>query len=1410
MRVHAGGGGVELKMDSSKKFNNPNPINDANPFSRLIFWWLKPLFSYGRNHDLEVKNLYNALPRDHSERLGNKLERNWNEELKNAEEKKRNPKLLNALIKTFIWSYMYYGGWILLLSCVIRVVQPHALSLLISHFTPGSDSTPQRAYTYATIVIVLAIIYTFVSHHCNMGQLLIGMRVRVACSSLIYRKILRLSTSAVGRTAGGQVINLLSNDVARFDNLFMFLHYIWIMPIQAMLIGFFIWQSVGIAALAGLVLITCQTIPVQGYMSKWTSKLRLKIALRTDERVRLMSEIIGGIQVIKMYTWEKPFEKLVSMARIYEVKVLTLNSYLKGFNLATFVFTERTTLFFTLMTYALMGNVISADKAFSIAQYFNILQATMAIFYPLAVSSSAEALVSIKRLQDFLMLDENVPSLTSQPSNEKVGVTVKDVTASWTEKSISNTLHKVNLKIPPGKLCAIVGPVGSGKSSFLQLMLGELQPSQGKVIAGGIVSYASQEAWLFLGTVRNNILFGLPYDKDKYKKVTEVCALVKDFEQFPQGDKTFVGDRGNSLSGGQRARINLARAVYRDADVYLLDDPLSAVDTHVGKHLFDQCINGYLRSKTRILVTHQVQYLKDADVIVILNNGQIENQGTFEELQKSSVNIAKLITSEDQEEKPSEVSLRKRLVSEVSYASAVDDEEDEEEPQETEELMAKGEMSKSVYWKYIRAGASIFAVMLFIMFLVLGQFGSSGSDYWVAYWIRQEELKLMYNTEFLRNLNESSLNSTTIIPSILSRDNIGNNLFNDTLDIISAISPFTENITEESFNSTKSLNNLESVTSLTTEWADELSTIFNDASEGLPLPEKLQSNNSTKKPIEISYMDTSTALWIYGAFVALSFVGTTLRNIFFYRICMNASRNLHDLMFSCILKAPMHFFDSHSSGRILNRFSKDIGAVDEILPSTIIESIQVFAVMTGILLQVVIINWWAIFPISVMGFFYWKIRTIYMATAWNIKRLEGVTKSPVFSHVNSSMSGLATIRASRVQEMVLKDFDGFQDVHTGATYLLIASSTAFGFWLDVVSNVFVAVVTYSFILLDTGDTFAGNVGLAISQVLILCGMLQHGMRQSSEMVSQMTSVERILEFTKLEKEGPFESHPTHKPPATWPSKGQLKFEHLYLRYSDTDAPVLKDLNLIVRPAMKVGVVGRTGAGKSSLISALFHLGKLDGDIYLDEVSVKKIGLHDLRSKISIIPQEPVLFSASLRDNLDPFHKFEDAALWDALEEVELKNSVPSLDHQVNHGGSNFSAGQRQLVCLARAIVRNNKVLVLDEATANVDPTTDALIQTTIRRKFKNCTVLTVAHRLNTIMDSDKVLVMDQGEAVEFGHPHELLQNENGYFSNMVRETGTVMTEQLKRIAKEAFENIHEEVVAVHQSNGNVSIQETLQ
>ncbi|KAI5635385.1 ABC transporter domain-containing protein [Phthorimaea operculella] len=670
-------------------------------------------------------------------------------------------------------------------------------------------------------------------------------------------------------------------------------------------------------------------------------------------------------------------------------------------------------------------------------------------------------------------------------------------------------------------------------------------------------------------------------------------------------------------------------------------------------------------------------------------------------------------------------------------------------------------VSSKVYGAYLKASGNYCTVTVMVLVAVLAQLLGSGSDWWTSYWVNLEEANPGHA------LNATLQRQTNATPAL----ELSNNL--------------TQTLQEDTYFPTVGLSRYQ-------------------------------------------------CIYIYTAMVVSLVVVSLLRSFMFFSMAMRASTRLHNNMFSAITRAPMRFFHVNPSGRILNRFSKDMGAVDEVLPSALLDVLQIGLSLIGIVVVVAAVNYWLLVPTVAIGLVFYLLRIFYLASSRSIKRLEGVTRSPVFSHLNATLQGITTIRAFGAQEALIREFDNHQDLHSSAWYLFIASSRAFGFWLDLVCVVYIAVVTLSFLVLGKDQEQGGNVGLAITQAMGLTGMFQWGMRQSTELENQMTSVERIQEYSHIESEPPLQSEPSKKPPPSWPDKGRLQFRHLFLYYSPGEPAVLKDLTLTIEPKEKVGIVGRTGAGKSSLINALFRLATIEGEIIIDDRETSTLGLHELRSQISIIPQEPVLFSGTMRHNLDPFDEYPDQVLWRALEEVELKEPVMELPaglssrmsegggnfsvgqrqlvclaraivrrnrllvldeatanvdphDRMSEGSCNFSVGQRQLVCLARAIVRRNRLLVLDEATANVDPQTDALIQTTIRNKFAECTVLTIAHRLHTVMDSDKVLVMDAGQMVEFDHPHILLQKPDGILRGMVDQTGRHMAETLARVALQAYE-----------------------
>lgn len=1344
-------------MESKVILTQKSPEEDANIFSRIFLTWSFDLFRRGYKGSLTMANLWQACKVDESGQVGDRLEQAWELELENAKRYRKKPSLAKAIVKAFWFDYMLCGLLVGVLFVVIWPLIPYTLALFIEYFseekTPASYS---RAHIYNFLLNFFSALSSIMFSQTFLTQGRVGMRIRVACCSLMYRKILRLNWAGLGKTEPGQVVNLMSNDVNRFDLVTIYLNYVLIMPLLVPLVSYLIWQHIGVATIAALVVIFLQTAVIQVYMSYIQGKYRGKIANRTDERVKVMSELVNGAQVIKMYAWEKPFEKIVDSLRKLEVSYILRTSMVKGFTAALAVFTERFILFAGVATYVLLGGEIRAHTTFALVQYFNLMQLVCSIQAPNGLAYLAETLVSIRRVQEFLLLEEKEPrikklkvdhdlkSLLAEEDEKEViidgskptGLSIVKVTASWNSKD--ENLKNVTITAKPGEFIGIAGPVGSGKSSLLHLILGELKASHGSVhLGGGTVSYASQEPWLFVASVRDNILFGQPYDPIRYKKVVKACALVRDFELLPYGDSTLVGERGISLSGGQRARIGLARACYRQADIYLLDDPLSAVDTHVGKHMVTECIQNLLYSSTRILVTHQLHHLKEADRIYILRNGAVESQGIFAEVSLTPL-FAELLQEVEEDSINEQLGFIRRL-STRSHASSIAPEADklddlQEEQEEVEEMSGTGRVPASVYTKYFFAGNGYGLLIFTILAIIIAQVVTSAGDLWLTYWMNIVESQ--YTSEPQNNLatiNENKSLYTLIDNNTTVKSNISSLPLNITIDVV-------------------------------TIGDDNINHVF------------------------FIYI---WAILIFGCIVL-----TSARSILFLWTCMRSSIKLHNLMFSNIMGATMRFFDTYPSGRILNRFSKDMGIVDEVMPKMALESIQIFMVMLGILVMVGIVNPFMVLTTAICGVVIYFWTAVYINTAQAIKRVEGVSRSPVFSHVTATMAGLGTVRSSDAQDLLTRQFDDKQDVHTSAWYSTLVANNAFGIWLSMICATYVLIVAYTFLLVDDGTTKSGNVGLAISQGLILVIMVQYGVKQGTEVISQMTSVERLIQFTSL----PQEKKDGSNPPEDWPKKGKIVFKNLSLRYAEDMDPVLKNLNIVIKSGWKVGVVGRTGAGKSSLISALFRLAPIEGHILIDEVDTETLNLKQLRSKISIIPQEPVLFSASLRYNLDPFEKYLDADIWQALEQVELKSNVSSLSAPVSSGGTNFSAGERQLLCLARAALARNRLLVLDEATANVDPNTDALIQKSIRKHFKNCTVITVAHRLHTVADADRVLVMDAGRILECGHPYELLKDENGFFSKMVKELGPASESSLREIAGDAYSEHNAKIMENHVSH----------
>ncbi|KAM9396344.1 ATP-binding cassette sub-family C member 4-like isoform 1-T1 [Salvelinus alpinus] len=1297
-------------MEPVKKDAKTNPSATANLFSQVFFCWLNPLFRIGYKRRLEEDDMYKVLPEDGSESLGEELQRHWDHEVQKAAKDLRPPKLTKVLIKCY-WKPYAVLGIFTLVEEVIKVIQPVFLGKLIQYFEkydPDNMDTLYEAFGYAAGVCLSTLILA-VTHHLYFFHVQrTGMKMRVAMCHMIYKKALCLSSAAMGKTTTGQIVNLLSNDVNKFDEVTIFLHFLWVGPLQAAAVLGLLWVEIGPSCLAGMAVLVI-LMPTQTMFGRLFSKFRNKTAALTDNRIRTMNEVVSGIRIIKMYAWEKPFSALVNEVRRKEISKIMSSSYLRGLNMASFFAASKIIVFITFTVYVLLGNTISASRVFVTVSLYSAVRLTVTLFFPSAVEKLAETRISVRRIKTFLLLDEIVKSNHGflQEEKQEPSVEIQDLICYWDKSQDAPSLQNLSLTVKSEQLVAVIGPVGAGKSSLLSAILGELPHDKGVLKVKGQLTYASQQPWVFPGTIRSNILFGKELHPQKYEKVLRACALKRDMELLPDGDLTLIGDRGATLSGGQKARVNLARAVYQDADIYLLDDPLSAVDAEVGRHLFEQCICGILKNKPRILVTHQLQYLQAADQILVLKEGHMVARGTYSELQRSGVDFTSLLKREEEGPQAPGAetesrSPRSRTLSQnsvVSHTSSIRSVKDgteqlPAEPVQTvvEESRSEGTIGVSLYVKYLKAGANILVLIGVVLLQFLAQAAYILQDWWLAYWAGEQE--------------KLNVNGTVTVQNGV-------------------------NVTEE--------------------------------------------------------LNLDFYLGIYAGLTGATLIFGFARSLIMFNVLVKAAQSLHNRMFNSILRTPVRFFDINPIGRVLNRFSKDIGQLDAALPWTFVDFIQIFLQIIGVIAVAASVIPWILIPLVPLVIVFLFLRRYFLQTSRDVKRLESTTRSPVFSHLSSSLQGLWTIRAFRAEERFQNTFDAYQDLHSESWFLFLVTSRWFAVRLDGMCAVFVTITAFGCLLLRD-QVEAGSVGLALSYAVTLMGMFQWGVRQSAEVENMMTSVERVVEYTELESEAPWETQ--KRPPPEWPSQGLITFDRVSFSYSSDGPVVLKDMKAMFRPKEKVGIVGRTGAGKSSLVSALFRLAEPEGRIYIDGVLTSEIGLHDLRQKMSIIPQDPVLFTGTMRKNLDPFSQHTDEDLWNALQEVQLKSAVEELPNKMEtvlaESGSNFSVGQRQLVCLARAVLRKNRILIIDEATANVDPRTDELIQKTIRDKFRECTVLTIAHRLNTIIDSDRILVLDAGQIHAYDEPYTLLQNHDGIFFKMVQQTGRQEAVALLQSAKQAY------------------------
>ncbi|KAH7159915.1 ABC transporter type 1, transmembrane domain-containing protein [Dactylonectria estremocensis] len=1180
------------------------PVEYANVFSQLTFSWMTPLMQYGYKVFLTEDDLWGLAKSDQTKTTGAAFDDAWQHQLQTRKE----PSLWLALFGAYGGPYcvaaIYKVG-----NDVSQYLQPQLLRLLINFVSSYQPhETPQPVIKGAAIALGMfgcAVFQTTMIHQYFQLTFVTGMQIKGGLGSAIYRKSLRLSNEGRSSKTTGDIVNYMAVDAQRLQDLTQFAQQAWSAPFQITICMISLYNLVGWSMMAGIAVMLVM-MPMQGFVARIMKNMQKDQMKNKDARSRLINEIINNMKSIKLYAWGSAFMNKLNFVR-NEQELKNLRKI--GATQAFANFTWTTAPFFvscsTFTVFVLtQDRPLTTEIIFPALTLFNLLTFPLAVL-PMVITAIVEASVAVGRLTSFLTAEELQPNaITVKPAPEELGeetVLIRDGTFSWNRHEDKNALKDIHFTAYKGELSCIVGRVGSGKSSFLQSILGDLWKVQGSVEVRGTVAYASQQTWILNATVKENIIFGYRYDPEFYEKTIQACALLDDFAQLPDGDETVVGERGISLSGGQKARVSLARAVYARADIYLLDDVLSAVDSHVGRHIIDNVLGprGLLASKTRILATNAIAVLRGASFVTLLKDGEIIEKGTYKQLiamkglvadllktaghdsgssgnseATSSASSSKAATiiepystqakeeiEEAQERVPEMAPIKTgpspskprsssmatlRRASTATFQGPRGKLTDEEvagssKTKQAKEFVEQGKVKWSVYWEYAKEN-NIYAVGLYLLMLLAAQWAGIGGSVWLKHWADQNR--------------ETG-----------SNDHVGK------------------------------------------------------------------------------------YIGVYFAFGIGSSALTVIQTLILWIFCsIEASRKLHERMANAIFRSPMSFFDTTPAGRILNRFSSDIYRVDEVLARTFNMLFVNVARSSFTLVVISITTPPFVFLIVPLGLMYYWIQRYYLRTSRELKRLDSVSRSPIYAHFQESLGGISTIRAYRQQQRFELENEWRVDANLRAYFPSISANRWLAVRLEFIGAIVIlSAAGFAIITVSSGTPLdPGWVGLAMSYALQITSSLNWIVRQTVEVETNIVSVERVLEYAALPSEAP-EIIADKRPSASWPAKGEVDFVNYSTRYREGLDLVLKNINLDIKSHEKIGVVGRTGAGKSSLTLALFRLIEpAAGHMNIDDVNTSSIGLLDLRRRLAIIPQDAALFEGTVRDNLDPGHVRDDTELWSVL------------------------------------------------------------------------------------------------------------------------------------------------------------------
>ncbi|PKI84854.1 hypothetical protein MVES_001270 [Malassezia vespertilionis] len=1279
-----------------------SPLVNASLFSRLSFSWMQPMMSLGSKRSLLETDMWALPANDDTESLGDKFQQNWARQTERITE--RGEPLHNTQRRRFWNTLLASYGTPFLVAAVYKLVQdslafvqPQILKSLLAFVQnwerhrddPAQHGTVLRGYVLAMLLFLTSLIQMVCLHQYFQLVSVAGMRARAGVVSSIFRKSLRLSNEARGKSASGDIVNLMSVDANRLPDFIMYAHITWSGVFQITIAFISLYRLLGWTAFVG-VAIMAVSLPFNAVLATYLRSLSADQMKVKDRRTQIMNEIIINIKSIKLFSWESAFyERMASVRNGEELPLLRrIGIASAGFNF----FWQAIPFFVSLGTFVAFSftsdTPLTADIVFPALSLYQLLNFPMSMLAGV-FSMFLQTQISATRLGDFFDAEEldpnarvhiSIPDASERPPTASHvpdhAVSLHQASFRWTHDQPSATLKELTIAFKRGELTAVLGRVGAGKSSLLAAILGEMIRDGGKETVYGEISYFSQGGWCMGATVRDNILFEREYDEALYKRVLYACALEPDIALLPDGDRTEIGERGVSLSGGQRARVALARACYAAADIYLLDDPLAAVDAHVGAHIWKHVIGptGILQGRTRILTTNAVSFLSACDHIVTLRDGALlPERGSFAEIMAMRGDVYKLITGLGRQGDKE----RSGSATPIESAEA-----------ETVPLRRPRELSKA-------------------------------------------EIKL----DTLRQLRESSVpkenKATGSVSWAVYKDYI------KSAGVSGVVLFFVAQGATQMFSLSRDI--------VLKQWS-----AANERHGDVPDPH-----------ITHVYLSLYT---LVGFFSSLGYCVAPF--ILYTILAINTAKFFHDGLFHAVMHYPLQWFETTPTGRLLNLFSRDVSVVDEVLPRVIQGMVRSSFVVVSVVFLVLLL------PLVML---YRAVMIYYLASSRELKRLDAISKSPVFTWFQESLNGLSTIRAYAQTNAFTDSFEARVDrnqmcylpAFTCNRWLAIRIEFLGSIVIFFASTMAVRMVTTS------GRMSAGLMGLMLSQALSTTQALNWAVRSISEVEQNVVSVERIISYMHLPEEAPYQL-PDTAPPPPWPKHGTIEFCEYATRYRPDLPLVLNKLSFTINAGERVGVVGRTGAGKSTLTLALFRIVEsVQGSIMIDGVDIASMGLHDLRKSMAIIPQDPQLWQGTLRQNLDPMEHYSDAALQEALVESRLQGLLTDplgLDQPVTESGSNFSSGQRQLICIARALVRHSKILVLDEATSSIDLETDELVQTLVREKFKGTTI-TIAHRLNTILDSDRVLVLKDGSLCEYDTPANLLRDPQSQFYSMAIEAG---------------------------------------